>query len=89
MTSLVYLSDVDAGGQTIFSNLDIAVEPQQGRVRASKGLRFISVGFLAVCANDGWSDQNSKYTTGGGISQLHTRLAIEGGRQDVACGRSC
>ena len=41
MTSLVYLSDVDAGGQTIFSNLDIAVEPQQGRVRASKGLRFI------------------------------------------------
>ena len=32
MTSLVYLSDVEAGGQTIFSNLDLAVEPQQGRV---------------------------------------------------------
>jgi hypothetical protein len=32
VTSLVYLSDVEAGGQTVFSNLDLAVEPQQGRV---------------------------------------------------------
>lgn len=32
VTSLVYLSDVAGGGQTTFSNLDLTVEPQQGRV---------------------------------------------------------
>jgi hypothetical protein len=32
VTSLVYLSDVPAGGQTTFANLELTVEPQQGRM---------------------------------------------------------
>ena len=31
MTALLYLSDVPGGGQTLFSELGLVVEPRQGR----------------------------------------------------------
>ena len=67
VTSLVYLSDVEAGGQTIFSNLDFTVEPQQGRVRITlKRNEMREVAQMQLL-----------FGAGSGVSQLHSSFSIE------------